>query len=96
MRKIQNQVCSILVSAGFLGLLFLAGCAARVRVYDPEYHDYHYWNHAEVGYYHEWERDTHRRHENYDRRNQADQDDYWRWRHSHHDGNHNRDRDHGH
>jgi hypothetical protein len=86
MRKIQKQVCSIFVSAAFLGMLFLAGCAARVRVYDPEYHDYHYWNHTEVGYYQQWEHDTHRQHVDFSKRSQDEQNQYWQWRHQHHDG----------
>ena len=96
MRKLYERICSISVSAAFLGLLFMTGCAARVRVYDPDYHDYHYWNHDEVVYYGQWERETHRHHEDFDRRSRADQDDYWRWRHSHHDRDHDRDRDHNH
>ncbi len=86
MRKIQKQACSIFVSAAFLGMLILTGCAARVRVYDPEYHDYHYWNHTEVTYYQQWEHDTHRQHEAFNHRSQAEQNQYWQWRHQHHDG----------
>jgi hypothetical protein len=53
-----------------------------VRVYDPYYHDYHYWN-GEVVYYNQWEHDTHRDHVDYGHRNADDQKAYWDWRHSH-------------
>ena len=85
MHKIIQRICSLCVTGAFLGLL-ITGCAARVRVYDPYYHDYHYWNHDEVVYYNTWETDTHRQHVDYNKRSQSDQEDYWKWRHSHHDG----------
>jgi hypothetical protein len=60
----------------------LTGCAARVRVYDPYYHDYHDWN-GEVVYYNQWEHDTHREHMEFNKRSAEDQHAYWDWRHSH-------------
>ncbi len=83
MRKIYQYLCSICVSAAFLGLLMTAGCAARVRYYDPEYHDYHTWNHGEVVYYQQWETQTHRQHVDFKHRNQDEQSEYWKWRHGH-------------
>ena len=61
------------------------GCAVRgsYRVYDPEYHDYHQWDNNEVVYYQRWEGETHRRHENFRRRNREEQNEYWNWRHRH-------------
>ena len=53
------------------------------RVYDPEYHDYHQWDNNEVVYYQRWEGETHRRHENFRRRNREEQNEYWNWRHRH-------------
>lgn len=74
----------------------LTGCAVHARVYDPYYHDYHYWP-AEQGYYVQWETDTHRHHEDFKKRSADEQKQYWEWRHSHendHDQDHNQDHDH--
>jgi hypothetical protein len=62
--------------------LFSTGCEARVRVYDPYYHDYHPWA-PEAGYYSQWEHDNHRDHMDFDKRSDADKKAYWDWRHSH-------------
>ncbi len=59
------------------------GCAARVRVYDPYYHDYHGWA-AEEPYYNQWEHDTRRDHVDFNKRNKDDQKAYWDWRHNQH------------
>lgn len=60
----------------------LTGCAVHARVYDPYYHDYHAWN-GEVGYYSQWESDTHRDHKDFNKRSADEQKQYWDWRHSH-------------
>jgi hypothetical protein len=83
MRKICQRLCSISMCAAFFGLMLTAGCAPRVRYYDPYYHDYHYWNHDEVVYYQQWEHETHRQHVDFKNRSQAEQSEYWKWRHSH-------------
>lgn len=85
MRKILGTLA---LAAALTAPVVISGCAARV--YDYEYQDYHHWNGPERGYYEEWEDRTHRRHEDYDRRNQDEQRDYWRWRNS----RHGHDRDH--
>ncbi len=51
------------------------GCTAGVRVYDPYYHDYHGWA-AEEPYYSQWEHDTHREHQDFNKRNKDDQKAY--------------------
>lgn len=66
----------------------ISGCAEHVRVYDAEYGDYHDWNHQEVVYYEQWERETHRDHRDFDRRSDQEKRDYWKWRHSHEDHDH--------
>lgn len=80
-----KHVGSLLTALVFLCLTGIAGCAARgsVRIYDAEYHDYHYWNHNEVVYYQQWEAETHRQDEDFQGRSRSDQDEYWRWRHQH-------------
>jgi len=82
---------SLFLAVAFLFSTITMGCAVRgsYRVYDPEYHDYHRWNHSEVVYYQRWEVETHRRDEDFRRRSRDEQNEYWNWRH-HHEG----DRDH--
>ncbi len=79
----RQRLLSLLLSAVLVAPLFISGCAERV--YDPYHHDYHRWNGHERDYYLEWEKDTHRGHEDFDRRSDADQRQYWDWRHSSHD-----------
>ncbi len=69
-----------------LSLAFLTACSARVgyRVYDPGHSDYHVWDSAEIGYYNNWEVETHRPHVEYSKLRSADQNEYWNWRHDHH------------
>jgi hypothetical protein len=61
--------------------LFTSGCEVHARVYDPYYHDYHAWG-PEGGYYVQWERETHRDHMDFNRRNEGDKKAYWDWRHN--------------
>ncbi len=94
MRKYSRHIGSFLTAAVFLCLTGVSGCAARgsVRVYDPVYSQYRYWNRSEIGYYQQWERETHRRNEDFNRRSQQEQNEYWRWRHDRHDRNGRGDR----
>jgi hypothetical protein len=66
-----------------LAVALAAGCAARVGVYDPYYHDYHHWSDAETPYYNQWIVETHHNHVDYNHLNKHDKQDYWRWRHDH-------------
>ncbi len=87
MSRYWKRLSSLFMALAFLCLAGIAGCAVRgaVRVYDPDYDDYHYWNHNEVVYYQEWEVETHRPDEDFQKRNRAEQDEYWHWRHQHRD-----------
>lgn len=82
-------------SAGLAAITLISGCAARAqyRVYDPDYHDYHRWNHSEETFYVRWENETHRQHREFRDRDRRDQDEYWRWRHDHDRDHRDRDRD---
>jgi hypothetical protein len=82
-RKLYRYLCSVALAGAFLCMLVTTGCAARVRYYDPVYHDYHYWNQDEAGYYHQWETETHRQHVDFKNRSQDEKNEYWKWRHSH-------------
>ena len=73
----------ILLASVIAAPLFCAGCAARVSVYDPYYHDRHVWA-AEEPYYSQWEHDTHRDHMDFAKRSDADKKEYWDWRHNQH------------
>jgi hypothetical protein len=70
-----------LLTAAFLSPILMTGCAVHARVYDPYYHDYHGWS-GETVYYNQWERDTHRDHVEFEKRNDADKKAYWDWRHT--------------
>jgi hypothetical protein len=82
MRSLHGKLSTL-----FLGTVMVAsltGCAVHAGYYDPYYHDYHRWN-GETVYYNQWEHDTHRNHEDFKKRNDADKKAYWDWRHSHDD-----------
>lgn len=91
MRFLKHYLVSFALITALVAPVVIAGCAARVetgyRVYDPYYGDYHVWDNSEVVYYQQWEKETHRRHEDFRKRDQEEQREYWEWRH-----NHNRDR----
>ena len=81
MRFNDRGFATLLLAAVFAAPLFMSGCAVRARVYDPYYSDYHVWA-GETGYYDRWEHDTHRDHEDFNRRNKDEQKEYWNWRHN--------------
>jgi hypothetical protein len=53
-----------------------------VSYYDPYYHDYHRWDNHETVYYSQWETSTHRDHQDFNKRSDADKKEYWDWRHT--------------
>jgi hypothetical protein len=76
-----GKITPILIAAVFCVPLFATGCAEHRRVYyDPYYHDQHPWA-QENSYYIQWETDTHRHHEDFNKRSKDDQKAYWDWRH---------------
>lgn len=74
--------CSLPILLAAMLTPALTGCAVHARVYDPYDNQYHAWA-PERGHYQEWEHDTHRKHEDYKRRNADEQKEYWKWRQSH-------------
>jgi hypothetical protein len=80
MRLLSKNFAAILLAASMVSPVFVTGCTARVRVYDPYYHDHHDWN-GEVVYYNQWEHDTHRDHQDFNKRKSDEQKEYWDWRH---------------
>jgi hypothetical protein len=78
-----NRPGLLTFAAVILSTTFIAGCAVRAGYYDPYYHDRHRWA-TEEPYYDHWERETHRRHEEFRRRQRQEQREYWEWRHHQH------------
>lgn len=95
MEFLKRHLTSFVIIAALAAPVVTAGCAARVEtgygVYDPYYNGYRDWDHDDVVYYQQWETDTHRHHEDFRKRDQKDQKEYWDWRH-----NQNHDHDHDH
>jgi hypothetical protein len=84
----RRYLGSMLLAAALVASPVFSGCAARVRYYDEDHRDYHYWNHDEAVYYQRWENETHRDHKDFDRRSDEEKKEYWNWRHSHMDNDH--------
>lgn len=83
MRLIFRNLAPLLLAAAIASPVFVTGCTGSVRVYDPYYHDYHDWN-REAPYYRQWENDTHRQHEDFNKRSPEEQKEYWEFRHNSH------------
>jgi hypothetical protein len=77
----------VLLAAAITSPLLLTGCEVHGRVYDSYDHAYVQWA-PESPYYTQWEHDTHRHHERYERRSHQEQQEYWQWRRQHHDHDH--------
>jgi hypothetical protein len=60
-------------------------CAARVRIYDPAYHDYHRWDDREERAYRGYLVEQHREYRNFRTLSNSEQTEYWDWRHKHPD-----------
>jgi hypothetical protein len=83
MHAFQRWSVAILMATAISSPALLSGCGGHVRVYDSYYHDYHPWNRTEVGFYTQWEGETHRDHVEFAARTPEDQHAYWDWRHKH-------------
>lgn len=73
----------VLLGAALAASLLSVGCTEQVRVDDPYHGDSHVWS-EEAPHYSQWERDTHRDHVDFNKRNDADKKEYWDWRHQGH------------
>lgn len=91
MTRTNHILSSALLAVGLLVAVGSSGCAARVRYYDTDHRDYHYWNHDEDIYYHRYWDDRHQPYREYRGLNRDEQRDYWNWRHNHNDHDHDRD-----
>ncbi|HXW57495.1 MAG TPA: hypothetical protein VEJ67_17220 [Candidatus Cybelea sp.] len=81
MYRAPKWLVTLLMAGVLAGPVVISGCAEHTRVYDPYYHDYHDWDHNEVGYYQRWETETRREHREFDKRSAEEQKEYWDWRH---------------
>lgn len=82
MRSLLKNLSPFLLAAALASSVLIAGCATHARYYDSYHSDYHTWDHNEVVYYSQWEHDTHRNHQDFAKRNEAEQKEYYNWRHS--------------
>ena len=79
-----------LVWPGILALAILAptaisGCAARMRIYDEDHHDYHRWDDREDRTYRQYLGERHEEYREFAKLGPEEQRDYWNWRHNHPD-----------
>lgn len=89
----SRKVLPAVLAAAISSPVLLTGCAVHGRVYDDYDHQYVQWR-AEAPYYSQWESDTHRRRERFERRSHEEQQEYWQWRHHQRDHDHDHDRGH--
>jgi len=87
-----RRITPLLVAAVFCLPLLTAGCAEHRYYYDSYTHQ-RYPYAEENSYYVQWESDTHRHHEDFNKRSKEDQKAYWDWRHKS-DNDHGHDRNH--
>lgn len=95
MRPIRKRIVSLLLASAFAVPAATTGCAEHhyVRVYDPYYSDYHYWNPDEDTYYRRWLGERHYEYQEFSRLPPERQKEYWTWRHQHGDHDHDHDHD---
>jgi len=78
-----------IMAAAILAQGAATGCAARLRVYDEDHHDYHRWDDREDRAYRQYLTERHEDYREFSQRSHQEQSDYWNWRHNHPEaGNH--------
>jgi hypothetical protein len=77
---------------GKLGRIFLLG-ALTLPLFATGCVPHRQWGPGEETYYVQWETQTHRQHEDWNRRNREEQKEYWNWRKHHRDHHHDHDHD---
>ena len=85
MTPTKRYLSTALLAAASLAPVAISGCAARTRVYDDYYSDYHYWNDREDRAYRMWLAERHYEYREYARLSHQQQHEYWTWRHNHPD-----------
>ena len=69
-----------------LTLASVAGCTARVRVYDEPHRDYHRWDSREEASFRVYLGERHMEYRDFNKLSPREQNDYWQWRHDHDKG----------
>jgi hypothetical protein len=82
-KRLKRCLQQILLAGVFVLPVSITACAVHARYYDPVYADYHAWSPGERAYYTRWEADSHHTHQDYEKRPEAEQREYWTWRHGH-------------
>jgi outer membrane murein-binding lipoprotein Lpp len=82
MRIFPEKLPPLVLAAALLAAIPVSGCQ-RTTYIDEAHHDSHTWDSHEASLYAQWERETQRAHVDFERRNAADQREYWDWRHRH-------------
>jgi hypothetical protein len=57
----------------------------KVRVYDKDHKDYHYWDDKENRAWGRFLEENHRKDHEFAKSEKKEQEEYWNWRHSHPD-----------
>ncbi|HEX3661458.1 MAG TPA: hypothetical protein VHU89_08495 [Acidobacteriaceae bacterium] len=70
----------LLIAAVFCAPLLTTGCAEHRHVYYDSYTNQQYPYAEENPHYRDWESQTHRNHEDFNKRSKDDQKAYWDWR----------------
>ena len=77
--RVLAAAALVALSSGLV--LGSAGCVAGVRVYDPEYNQYHHWNRGEEVQFRVYLDGRHEPYRKFRSLNRDEQRDYWKWRH---------------
>jgi hypothetical protein len=82
MRSLIRKFGPFLLAAAVVSPVLTVGCATPARYYDASHSDYHVWDSNEAANYNRWEQEGHRDHQDFNKRSDGDQKDYWTWRHN--------------
>ena len=89
MKRNTARLLNATLSGGlFLGSLTIVPTVLRAdehKYHDAAHNDDHVWNGHEDRAYRIWLKETHRKHRDFGKLNEADQQAYWAWRHEHSD-----------
>ena len=85
MRRFSRYLPTISLALALASPVVLAGCSARVGVYDQWHHDRHDWDDHEEIVFRGYLQENHRDYRPYKHLDRDDQKRYWDWRHDHPD-----------
>jgi hypothetical protein len=72
---------SWILAAAMATTLLSSACAVRLRYYDEDHRDYHYWDAREDRAYRHYLRERHEVYSKHEALSREQQREYWRWRH---------------